>query len=76
MLYQNALLSNDALLDEFVDRYDVRYLLISRSAWIETFQRTSNWTRGSWSVIFVDEKTAFLRRMDSGSVAVELPVNP
>ena len=62
--FQIALLSNDALLDEFVTRYDVRYILISSPVFFSTFQRTANWKGGRWASVWVDEKAALLIRSD------------
>lgn len=62
-LFNEALLKNDALLDEFVIRYDVRYLLINQNQF-QMFQSLENWQKKKWRVYFMDSKAVLLQRSD------------
>lgn len=61
--FNGALFNNDALLNEFVLRYDVRYLLMSANVF-ENFQKLSNWKGGKWRLYFGDHRAVLLQRAD------------
>lgn len=61
--FNGALFNNDALLDEFVLRYDVRYLLMNPRIF-DNFQKLSNWKTGKWRLYFGDHRAVFLQRID------------
>ncbi|MBC7917559.1 MAG: hypothetical protein H7Y28_07105 [Rhodoferax sp.] len=63
LMYQHALLEDDALLREYVARYDVRYVLLD-SVRFETFSRLSSWQRGEWHVLYKSSKEVLLVRHD------------
>ena len=63
ILFQFELLENDALLTEFVQRYDVRYMLLD-SVRFSTFQNRSAWRGGQWTVFYQDGKEVLLQRAD------------
>jgi hypothetical protein len=63
ILYQRALIENDGLLNEFVKRYDVRYLLLD-SRRFEIFQNLEGWKEGRWKIYFKDGKEVLLQRAD------------
>lgn len=55
--------ANDKLLDEFVARYDVRYLLLEPRRF-DTFQNLDAWKSGRWVVVARDKTSIFLKRND------------
>lgn len=66
-LYIDRLLYDQRLFDEFVARYDVRYLLLSMDVF-KDFVHSAMWASGRWKVILVDMKAAFVERADIDSV--------
>ncbi len=62
-LFNEALLHNDKLLDEYVERYDVPYLLINHTQF-ESFKRLTNWTSARWRIYFLDQRAVLLQRSD------------
>ncbi len=63
LLYQRALLDDDALLNEYAARYDVRYVLLD-SVRFEVFSRLQSWQRGDWKVLYQSSKEVLLVRKD------------
>lgn len=63
IMYQRELLANDKLLNEFIARYDVRYILLD-SVRFEIFQRLASWRENKWTVFYKDGKEALLQRSD------------
>ena len=61
--YLDAVLHNDALLKEFVARYDVKYILMDRRRF-NNFIYRDGWKERRWEVVLVDDRAAFLRRAD------------
>ncbi len=55
--------SNDKLLEEFVARYDVRYLLLEPRRF-DTFQKLDAWKSGRWTIVAMDKSSVFLKRND------------
>ena len=62
-LFNDALFRDDALLNEFVARYDVRYLLVSADLF-ERFQALQNWKQEKWRIYFADQRSVLLQRAD------------
>jgi hypothetical protein len=60
--YQIALLNDDALLAEFVQRYDVRYLLIDPVTF-EQCQKHVSWRTQQWGLVYRDNSAVFLQRI-------------
>jgi hypothetical protein len=63
ILFQRQLLVDDRLLGEFVQRYDVRYLLLD-SVRFAIFQGLANWKTHHWTVFYQDGKEVLLQRAD------------
>jgi len=61
--YNAALFSDQPLLDDYVARYDVRYVLMDVRRFA-SFMQTSNWTGGRWRMYFGDAKAVLLQRTD------------
>lgn len=61
--YNTALFFEKPLLDAFVARYDVRYVLMDVRRFA-SFMQTPNWTGGRWRVYFGDSKAVLLQRTD------------
>lgn len=61
--FNGALFGNDALLGEFVQRYDVRYVLMDNHQF-EVFQTLPSWSQGKWRVYFGDTRAVLLQRAD------------
>lgn len=59
--YQIAVLSDDALFAEFVDRYAVRFLLLDSVAFFD-FQQGNAWRSGQWRLVLGDKNAALLER--------------
>lgn len=59
--YLITLLYSDALLTEFVRRYDVRYLMLPQSSF-EKFLQQPAWVRGDWKINFQDHLAVILER--------------
>ena len=59
--YLITLLYSDTLLTEFVQRYDVRYLMLPQSSF-EKFLQQPAWTRGDWKINFQDHLAVILER--------------
>jgi hypothetical protein len=66
LTFQETLFYNDALLVEFVNRYDVRYVLVNLRTFGE-FQKLASWTSGNWRVLLMDYRTVLLQRSDLGT---------
>lgn len=62
-LYIDRLLYDQRQFDEFIARYDVRYLLLSADVF-KDFVGSPMWASGRWKVILVDLKAAFVERAD------------
>ncbi len=62
-LYMDRLLYDQRQFDEFIARYDVRYLLLSADVF-KDFVHSAMWASGRWKVILVDRKAAFVERAD------------
>ena len=63
MDYQSAVVLNNTLLTEFVERYDVRYILMDIKRFT-LFVKMDAWTQHHWEVVLMDSRVAFLRRSD------------
>ncbi|MBC7917558.1 MAG: hypothetical protein H7Y28_07100 [Rhodoferax sp.] len=61
LLYLDAVLHQPKLFEEFVNRYEVKYLLVEITDFAR-FEEWEAWKSGDWEVVLVDEKAAFLRR--------------
>jgi len=61
--FNTQLLANESLLSEFVQRYDVRYLLMP-STRFDKFQELASWKSGKWRIYFDDTRTMLLQRAD------------
>lgn len=61
--FNGALFGNDKLLSEFVQRYDVRYLLLDTRQF-EPFKSLPSWTTGKWRIYFGDTRAVLLQRSD------------
>ena len=61
LMYQRALLEDDSLLQEYVTRYNVRYVLLD-SVRYEIFSRLASWRRGDWRVLYQSNKEFLLER--------------
>lgn len=61
--FQKALLVDDALLLEFLDRYEVRYLLLERAR-INQLSAAGVWRADRWRLIYQDQFAAFMQRVD------------
>jgi hypothetical protein len=66
LTFQETLFYNDALLVEFVNRYDVRYVLVNLRTFGE-FQKLASWTSGNWRVLLMDSRAVLLQRRDMGT---------
>ena len=62
--YTNELLRNDALLREFVARYDVRYILMDLVRF-EAFKGLVSWKDEKWRIVSIDHKAVLLQRTDT-----------
>ena len=71
IMYQRALLENDALLREYVDRYDVRYVLLD-SVRFDIFAHLLSWQHGDWRVLYRSAKEVLLIRHDLTNPADEV----
>lgn len=65
-LFHESLFSNDNLLSEFVDRYDVKYMLLNYQDFGQV-EKLSSWTNGDWSLVLADQRAVLLRRADDRS---------
>lgn len=72
--FNYALIRNDGLLREYVERYDVRYVLLD-SVRFEHFKALGSWRDGLWETLFFDGKEALLIRADLPfpSLGIALP---
>lgn len=61
--FNGALFDNDILLSEFVQRYDVRYLLMD-SNHFQRFLLMPNWINKKWRIYFGDRRAVLLQRID------------
>jgi len=61
--YNTALFFDKPLLDAYVARYDVRYVLMDVRRFA-SFMQTPNWTDGRWRIYFGDSKAVLLQRTD------------
>lgn len=61
--FNRALFSDETLLEEFVQRYDVHYLLMDLHHF-ERFIQLPGWRKGAWRIYFVDQRAALLQRAD------------
>lgn len=61
--YIYKLLSNDGLFEAFVQRYDVRYVLMDGSRYAD-FTRLKEWRLGKWRVYRMDHKAVLFQRAD------------
>lgn len=59
--FLDSVQSNDKLFAEFVERYDVRYLLLQPHRFT-TFQGLDAWKSGQWQVVAIDKTSVFLKR--------------
>lgn len=60
---QEKLLDADTSLTEFVQRYDVHYMLFEKWRLNQALQRKT-WRDDRWVVVYMDKSVAFLRRAD------------
>lgn len=63
IMYQRALLENDALLEEYVRRYDVRYVLLDTVRY-GIFSQREGVQRGEWKELYRSSKEVLLMRTD------------
>jgi hypothetical protein len=61
MDFQDTLFFNDKLFDEFVQRYDVKYMLIDRARFVHFMERDA-WKSKHWELIMLDQSAALLQR--------------
>ena len=61
--YQKALLFDDKLLEEFVHRYDVKYMLLKHDA-MNQFIHLDAWKSGTWQDVMTDSFAVLLKRSD------------
>ena len=61
--YLRAVLRDDQLLAEFVERYDVRYMLMDVRQFA-FFVKMDAWTQHRWEPVLMDSRVVFLRRHD------------
>lgn len=59
--FHEAMLASEGLMEEFVGRYDVRYMLV-KPAQFQAMQRWPSWTAGRWSVLLADSRAVLLQR--------------
>lgn len=62
LAFLNELITNEKLFNEFVERYDVQYLLLNTPVFFMKFQKSPMWESGQWRIILVDQKVAFIGR--------------
>jgi hypothetical protein len=60
---QEQLLNSDEQLQEFVRRYDVRYMLMDRAGLNDALQKRA-WRADRWTVVDMDRTVVFLKRSD------------
>lgn len=70
--FQIALLTDDALFAEFVDRYAVRFLLLDSAAFFD-FQQRNAWRSGQWRLVLGDKNAALLERAGENDFAGKIP---
>jgi len=61
ILYQRALLTQDALFKEHIARYDVRYILLD-SVRFGIFSQLPSWRNGDWQILYRSSKEVLLQR--------------
>jgi len=62
--WMNArLFHDDVLLTEFVKKYDVRYMLLSRRDF-QPLEKLPSWTSGRWTIRAMDQRAVLLQRSD------------
>ena len=62
--WMNArLFQDDVLLMEFVKKYDVRYMLLSRRDF-QSLERLPSWADGRWTIRAMDQRAVLLQRSD------------
>lgn len=61
--YMYSLLKSDDLFEAFVQRYDVRYVLMDGSRYND-FTQLNEWKLGKWRVYSMDHKAVLFQRMD------------
>jgi hypothetical protein len=57
------LFHDDVLLMEFVKKYDVRYMLLSRRDF-QSLEKLPSWTSGRWTIRAMDQRAVLLQRSD------------
>lgn len=68
--YQTTVLLNDTFQDEFVKRYDVKYVLFQRKV-MENFTKLNAWKEGRWKIVLMDRSAVLLRRSDVEELSLE-----
>ena len=69
--FHEAMLASEGLMEEFVGRYDVRYMLV-KPAQFQAMQRWPSWTAGRWSVLLADSRAVRI----SGTLARSSDTSP
>ena len=59
--FHEAMLASEGLMEEFVGRYDVRYMLV-KPAQYQAMLRWPSWTAGRWRVLLADNRAVLLQR--------------
>lgn len=61
--YQKALLYNTDLMNDFLRRYDVGYMLIDQTKF-KLLQQLDSLQHGKWRILYMDRNSVFLQRSD------------